>query len=47
MDQNLLGKSTSKWEDCAARFTSKETVFENYMKWGPKGGIVIPVENGP
>ena len=38
---------TSECEDCAARFTSLETVFENFMKWGPKGGILILVENGP
>ena len=32
MDQNLLNKSTSECEDCAARFTSQETGFENFMK---------------
>ena len=47
LDQNLLSKSTFEYEDCAAKFTSYETVFENFMNWGPKGGILILVENGP
>ena len=43
MDQNLFSKSTSKCEDCAARFTSYETVFGNFMKWG----ILILVDDSP
>ena len=40
-------RSTSKCEDCASRFTSWETVFENFMKWGLKGGISIDTDSGP
>ena len=39
-DQKLLSKSTSICKCCEARFTSWDTVFENVMKRGPKGGIL-------
>ena len=32
LDRNLPSRSTSECEDCAARFTSWETVFENFIK---------------
>ena len=46
-DPNLLSKSTSKCEHCGTRFTSYKTVFENFMKWGLKGGISIDTDSGP